>query len=80
MNNAEVLIAIARYAMDGKIRNPRQGRRFGGQVLHKILNGFCWPLDFDGYSGGSIADRACKAPAGRETIDVGPESNSLHNT
>jgi hypothetical protein len=65
--------------MDSQARDPRQGRRFGGQVLNEILNGFCWPLYLDGDSGGCIANRAPKAPAGSETIDVRPEPNSLHN-
>ena len=84
MNNAEILIATdlhnnARDFMDGQARDPRQGRRFGGQVLNEILNGFCRPLDFNGDSGGCIANRAAKVPAGSETIDVRPKSNSLHN-
>jgi hypothetical protein len=65
--------------MDGQARDPRQGRRFGGQVLNEILDGFCRPLDFNGDSVGCIANRSSKVPAGSETIDVRPESNSLHN-
>jgi hypothetical protein len=91
MDNAEVLIfffVTGVADMGGNARdfvhddggNPRQGRRFGGQVLNEILNGFCWPLYFDGYAGGRIANRASKVPAGGETIDIRPESNSLHNT
>jgi hypothetical protein len=84
VNNAEILIAPdlhdnARDLTDGQVRDPRQGRRFGGQVLNEILYGFRWTLDFDGYSGGGIANRASKVPAGGETIDIRPESNSLHN-
>src|SRR5271167_279354 len=40
MNNAEVLIAITRYLVDGQARDPRQRWSFGGQVLNEILNGF----------------------------------------
>jgi hypothetical protein len=79
MNNAEVLIAIAYHVMDGQARDPRQGRRFGRQVLNEILNGFRWTLYLDGYSGGCIANRAAKVPAGGETINVWTESNPLHN-
>jgi hypothetical protein len=79
IDNAKVPIAIARHVMDGQVRDPRQGRRFGGQVLNEILNGFRWPLYFDGCSGGCIANRASKLPAGSETIDVRAKSNSLHN-
>jgi hypothetical protein len=84
MNNAEVQIAADRHrnARDFIYReagDPRQGWRFGGQVLNEILYGFRWTLDFDGYSGGGIANRASKVPAGGETIDIRPESNSLHN-
>src|ERR1022692_119115 len=63
--------------MNGEAGDPRQGRRFGGQVLNEILNGFRWALDFDGDSGGSVANRTCEMPVSRETIDVGPEPNAL---
>jgi hypothetical protein len=84
VNNAEILIVPdlhdkARNFTDGQARNPRQGRRFGGQVVNEILNSFCRPLDFNGDSGGCIANRTAKVPAGSETIDVRPKSNSLHN-
>jgi hypothetical protein len=65
--------------MDRQARDPRQGRRFGGQALDEILNGFRRPLNFDGYSSGCIANRTSKLPAGSETINVRAESNSLHD-
>jgi len=84
VNNAEILVAPdlrdnARDLTDGQVRDPRQGRRFGGQAVDEILNDFCPPLDFNGNSGGCIANRTAKVPAGSETIDVRPKSNSLHN-
>jgi hypothetical protein len=84
VNNAEILVAPdlrdnARNLTDGQVRDPRQGRRFGGQAVNEILNGFCRPLDFNGDAGGCIANRTAKVPAGSETIDVRPKSNSLHN-
>jgi hypothetical protein len=79
MNNAEVLIAITRQVMDGEARNPRQRRRFDGQVLNEILNSFCRPLYFDGYSSRCIVNRAFKVPTDGDTIDVRAEPDSLHD-
>jgi hypothetical protein len=75
----DALRSETRHIMHGQARYPRQGRRFGGQVLYEILNRLCRPLDFNGDSGGCIADRTSKAPAGGETINERTESNSLHN-
>src|SRR5208282_3216794 len=85
MNNAESLIrtdlrGMAGYVVHGYARNPRQGRRFGRQVLDEILNRFCRALNFDGYAGGCVVNRALKMPAGSETIDVRAKSNALHDS
>jgi hypothetical protein len=48
-------------------------------VFNEILDGLSRSLDLDGDSGGGIANRAAKMSAGCETIDVGTESDSLHN-
>jgi hypothetical protein len=79
VNNQEVPIVVARHVMDRQARDPRQGRRFGGQALDEILNGFRRPLYLDSHSGGCIANRASKSPTGSETINVRAESHSLHN-
>jgi hypothetical protein len=69
----------ARDLIYGEAGNPRKGRHFGGQMLNEILDGFCRSLYFNGDSGGGISNGTSKVPADSETIDVWPESNSLHD-
>ena len=83
-NDAKILIATdrdgdTRHIVDRHVRDPRQWRRFGRQVLNEILDGFRGALYFYCYSGRSIVNGAAKVPTNSKTINVRTKSNSLHN-
>ena len=79
MNDGELAVAITGHVVDGQAGDAGERRRFGGQAQNELLHYFWRPLNFNGDSGGGIADRTSKLAASRETIDIRAESDALHD-
>src|SRR5579862_8278236 len=80
MHYAKIGIAIAGDIMHGEIGDSRERRSFDGQAREEILNRFLRALDLDGDAGGGVAYGTSEFSGSRQTINIRPETDALHNS